>query len=289
MITYGHEEFIREAIEGVLMQQGDFDLELIISNDCSPDTTDEVIQDILNHHTQASKIVYIRHDKNIGMMPNFIFALQQCKEKYVALCEGDDYWTDPHKLQKQIDFLEANQEYVACFHNADVVENQKVINDYCYIPEDCKIDAKEIIMKGGGIFPTASLMYRNVVELPDFAVSTKAGDTALAFTLLKAGDFYYMNQKMCNYRKHSGGSYTSIQQDKSKKLLDIKSNLALLNNFRKYHKPVFNEFFDEAIQRQLLRISNTLGFFSVVKPSVLQLVTWKDIASFIRMKIKKKI
>jgi len=288
MITYGHEEFIREAIEGVLMQQGDFDLELIISNDCSPDKTDEVIQDILNHH-HASKIIYIRHDTNIGMMPNFIFALEQCKGKYIALCEGDDYWTDPCKLQKQIDFLEANQEYVACFHNADVVENGTKMNDYCYIQEDCKIDAKEIIMKGGGIFPTASLVYKNVVELPDFVVSTKAGDTALAFTLLKAGDFYYMNQKMCNYRKHSGGSYTSIQQDKSKKLLDIKSNLVLLNNFRKYHKPVFKEFFKEAIQKQLTRISNIFGFFSVTQPSVMQLVSLNDITSFILMKIKTKI
>lgn len=289
MITYGHEEFIREAIEGVLMQQVNFDLELIISNDCSPDKTDEVIQEILKHHPLAAKIVYIRHDTNIGMMPNFIFALQQCKGKYTALCEGDDYWTNPHKLQKQIDFLEANQEYVACFHNADVIENGSIINDYCYIHEDRKIDAKEIIINGGGIFPTASLVYKNVVELPDFAVSTKAGDTALAFTLLKAGDFYYMNQKMCNYRKHTGGSYTSIQQDRSKKLLDIKSNLALLNNFRKYHKPVFNEFFKEAIQKQLLRISNTVGFFSVINPSVMRLVSGKDIASFIRMKIKTKV
>ena len=112
MITYGHEKFIEEAINGVLMQECDFVVELIIANDCSPDKTDAVIQNILCNHPRASWIKYIKHDKNLGMMPNFIFAMQECKGKYIALCEGDDYWTDPSKLQKQVDFLEANSDYV---------------------------------------------------------------------------------------------------------------------------------------------------------------------------------
>ena len=101
MITYGHEKFIREAIEGVLMQECDFEVELILANDCSPDQTDSVIQDIIKNHPKGCWIKYIRQENNIGMMPNFIFALKQCKGKYIALCEGDDYWTDPLKLQKQ--------------------------------------------------------------------------------------------------------------------------------------------------------------------------------------------
>ena len=77
MITYGHENYIRQAIEGVLMQECDFDIELILANDCSPDQTHEVIQDILNTHPKANIINYFKHDKNIGMMPNFLFALQK--------------------------------------------------------------------------------------------------------------------------------------------------------------------------------------------------------------------
>jgi glycosyltransferase involved in cell wall biosynthesis len=111
MITYGHEKFIREAIEGVLMQECDFQVELVIANDCSPDTTDVVVNDILKNHPRASWISYIKHKKNIGMMPNFVFAMKQCKGEYIALCEGDDYWTDPLKLQKQVGFLEENPEY----------------------------------------------------------------------------------------------------------------------------------------------------------------------------------
>ena len=104
MITYGHENFIEQAIKGVLIQECNFDFELIIANDCSPDNTDIIIKDIIANDPRAGKIKYVRHNNNIGMMPNFIYALQSAKGKYIALCEGDDYWTLPSKLQKQVDF-----------------------------------------------------------------------------------------------------------------------------------------------------------------------------------------
>jgi glycosyltransferase involved in cell wall biosynthesis len=111
MITYAHEDFIEQAINGVLMQECKFDIELIIVNDCSPDNTDAVVEDIIKKHPKASWIRYIKHEKNIGMIPNFIFSLNESQGKYIALCEGDDYWTDPLKLQKQVDFLEMNPKF----------------------------------------------------------------------------------------------------------------------------------------------------------------------------------
>ncbi|MDO9260985.1 MAG: glycosyltransferase, partial [Flavobacteriaceae bacterium] len=104
MITYNHENYIQQAIEGVLMQTCNFEVELIIANDCATDKTDEVIQEIIKNHPNSSWIKYTNHSQNKGMMPNFIWAMQQCKGKYIALCEGDDYWTDPLKLQKQVEF-----------------------------------------------------------------------------------------------------------------------------------------------------------------------------------------
>lgn len=111
MITYGHEKYIEEAINGVFIQQTDFPVELIIANDCSPDSTDEVVENLLSQAPENVNIKYTRHESNLGMMPNFIWALQQAKGKYIALCEGDDYWTDPLKLQKQVDFLEENEDF----------------------------------------------------------------------------------------------------------------------------------------------------------------------------------
>ncbi len=121
MITYGHENYIRQAIEGVLMQECNFEVELILCNDCSPDKTNDIIQDILKSNAKSDRIKYFNHKKNIGMMPNFIFSLQKCSGKYIALCDGDDYWTDPFKLQKQVDFLENNPDFVLCGTYNDIL------------------------------------------------------------------------------------------------------------------------------------------------------------------------
>lgn len=131
MITYGHEKFIEQAIHGVLSQECDFDFELIVANDCSPDNTHIIIQDLIAKHPKASKIKYVRHDNNIGMMPNFLFALKSAKGKYIALCEGDDYWNLSSKVQKQVDFLEANSEFGLCHtNNSRFTQNtQKSIDD----------------------------------------------------------------------------------------------------------------------------------------------------------------
>lgn len=106
MITYMHEAYIEQAIEGVLMQKTNFEFELVIADDCSPDNTSVIISEIINTHLKGYRIKYFHHEKNLGMKANSIFALEQCKGKYIAVCEGDDYWTDPLKLQKQVDVLE---------------------------------------------------------------------------------------------------------------------------------------------------------------------------------------
>ena len=95
MITYGHEKFIEKAINGVLMQECNFEIELILANDCSPDSTNEKVKHCIDSHPRGHWIKNTMHPKNLGMMPNFIWALQECNGKYIALCEGDDYWTDP--------------------------------------------------------------------------------------------------------------------------------------------------------------------------------------------------
>ncbi len=108
MITYSHEFFIAEAIHGVLIQECDFDVELIIADDCSQDNTNKII-DSFKLHPNFGWIKYTRHDLNKGANNNFIWALGQSKGKYIAVCEGDDYWTDPLKLQKQVDVFETNE------------------------------------------------------------------------------------------------------------------------------------------------------------------------------------
>jgi len=122
MITYGHEKFIKEAIDGVLMQECDFQYELIIANDCSPDDTDRIVLNIISKTEKANRIKYVRHTVNKGMNENFLWALHQVRGKYVALCEGDDYWTDPFKLQKQVNYLEKYNDVGLCYTDFNALD-----------------------------------------------------------------------------------------------------------------------------------------------------------------------
>lgn len=111
MITYKHETYLANAIDGILSQKIDFPIELIIADDCSPDLSHEIVNKFIKNHENGVWIKYHKHAKNIGMSQNFIWALNQAEGDYIALCEGDDVWTDPHKLEKQIAFLEKNEKY----------------------------------------------------------------------------------------------------------------------------------------------------------------------------------
>jgi len=108
MITYNHESYVRSAIEGVLMQKCNFDFELVIGEDCSTDNTRQICEAYIE---KSNVIRLLPSSSNLGVSYNFIRTLRCCSGRYIAFCEGDDYWTDPFKLQKQVDFLEANAEY----------------------------------------------------------------------------------------------------------------------------------------------------------------------------------
>ena len=201
MITYGHENFIRQAIEGVLVQNCDFEVELIVANDCSPDNTDYIINDIIQNHPQGKWITYHKHPKNLGMMPNFIFALQQAQGEYIALCEGDDYWTDPFKLQKQVDFLEANPDYVLCFHKVKILKtNGELVDDFITkVPEN--YETQETLARLGNYIHTPSVVFRNILrKFPEEFEMSPIGDYFLYMMLAEHGKFKYMDEEMAVYR-----------------------------------------------------------------------------------------
>jgi glycosyltransferase involved in cell wall biosynthesis len=212
MITYGQEKFIAEAINGVLMQECDFEVEFIIANDCSPDKTDEIIQKIIDNHPKSSWIKYIKHDENIGMMPNFIFAMQQCKGEYIALCEGDDYWTDPLKLQIQVDFLNKNPQYVIHSSCAEIVSDDESNGTVFGIKNgDIFFSLVDFYTQNNLI--TGSAIFKNIeLDWPVFSKDIVFGDWFLYVMLLKETGL-----KVCItddvfsvYRIHNGGVMGSL-------------------------------------------------------------------------------
>ena len=209
-ITYGHEKYITETLDGVLMQQYEGPIEFIIANDNSPDATDEVVKKYFLENPAPSnfEIKYTKHETNKGMMPNFIWALEQATGKYIALCEGDDYWTDPQKLQRQVDFLEKNTDY------SMVAENSKVLDERhntSYVFSDklnsCDVSTEEIII--GRKFHTASVLFRNEnVKLPANYGEYPFGDTLLFALLAKTGKIKYEPNISLVYRRNDGGAST---------------------------------------------------------------------------------
>ena len=210
MITYGHEEFISEAISGVLMQESEFEIELIIANDCSPDATDEIVQAVLKDDSNKVSIKYIKHDNNIGILDNFIYALQQSKGKYIAICDGDDYWTDSLKLQKQVQFLETNLDYNLVGHYSKSTNNK----DLGKFAKDT-FEFKDIYQKNIRI-PTASLVFRNNLSYPRWMNNVYGGDRAIIFLNAQKGKLKVLPFFGSFYRLHKGGVEHNLKKDKFK-------------------------------------------------------------------------
>ena len=206
-ITYGHENFIEQTLDGVFMQDYKGEIEFIISNDHSPDATDRVIKDYLavKEIPINFTIKYTQHEVNKGMMTNFIWALEQASGKYIALCEGDDYWTDPLKLQKQVEFLETNQEYVLTFHPVQILNTDGVlVEDFITkVPEN--YEYQETLASGNNYIHTPSVLFRNIITSfpPEFMLSP-IGDYFLFMILTNHGKIKIMNDTMAVYRQGVG-------------------------------------------------------------------------------------
>ena len=203
MITYNHEKVISQAIEGVLMQKTSFPVELIIGEDGSKDNTKSICLDYQKKHDNLIKLRL--QENNIGAIQNFIGCLNACKGKYIAFCEGDDYWTDPLKLQKQVDYLEAHPEISLCFHNAMIKYEGIKGKDHLFCDEDIKkVTTIEDVIKKWYI-PSASMVFRNslITPLPDWFNNIYNGDYALQLLLAAKGKVGYINDVMCVYRKNA--------------------------------------------------------------------------------------
>lgn len=249
MTTYGHEKYIKQAIESILIQKCDFDFELIISDDHSPDETQKVVLDIINNHPNSRNIKYIRQLKNIGYGANFLFVLELAIGKYIALCEGDDYWTDESKLQKQIDYMESNPNLIFSFHNA----KRFMEKDNKFIPyvglgvfKDKQVaQTKRLFMRGGGTYPTPSAIFKTkmIRDLPNFFYSFEIRDTSLLLLAISKGDVGYLSDCMCVYRTSESNWSSTLNNDFNYKFKNHEQNLNAYHDFDsetnfKFHKHV---------------------------------------------------
>lgn len=220
MITYKHESYIKQAVEGVLMQETSFEFHLIIADDCSPDTTSQIVQDIIDNHPKGYRIKYFRQERNIGMQPNGAFALQQCKGKYVAVCEGDDYWTDPLKLQKQVDILESNTNIGLVY--TGVTHFNQNLGKFIEIPPRYVKDREEVIpsmLKSKYIeFPTTvfrKTVLDQVIDIIKIELENAViGDTRILLETAFNSEIYFLNEVTTVYRIVDGSASHPKEVDK---------------------------------------------------------------------------
>ena len=225
MCAYNHEKYIARAIEGVINQRTNFSYRLILGEDCSTDATRSIIESYLSKYPEKMKVFF--HEKNIGAFENSKILFKACTSKYVALCDGDDYWCDENKLQKQVDFLEANLDYAICFHRVYLLEGQKKLewSDLNRSDKEETYTIRDLAKQN--IIHTPSVIFRNGLfgELPTWFSESPVGDYVLHMLNAKHGLIKYFPEPMAVYRINSGGMWSGqarpVMTKKMIKLLSL--------------------------------------------------------------------
>jgi glycosyltransferase involved in cell wall biosynthesis len=217
MIAYDVERFVAQALDSALMQEVDFDYEIVIGEDCSTDGTREILKEYASRH--PDRIRLILRERNLGMNPNFKETLLACRGELIALLDADDYWTSPRKLQRQVDFLEAHPECSICFHNTLVVyEDQDVAPHPFHLPEPVhhishylpKPISTIADLAGGNFMQTCSVIFRAGLygELPEWYLDMPTFDWPLHLLNAEHGDIGYLDEIMGVYRVHRAGFWS---------------------------------------------------------------------------------
>lgn len=209
LITYNHENFVQQAIRSVLNQEVSFDYEIVIGEDCSTDRTREIVLEFQKRY--PGKIRLLERESNVGMQENFRTTLEACTGEYVALLDGDDYWTSTCKLQRQVDFLDSNKQCAMCFHSVVSMpypegEPTLIFPERKYRDKRCTTE--DLLVEN--FIPTCSVMFRRGLfgNLPDWVSTLGFSDWPLHVLNAEAGAIGYLSEIMGVYRIHSGGAWS---------------------------------------------------------------------------------
>lgn len=232
MVTYNHEKYISEAIESVLMQEADFDFELIISDDFSKDNTRGILLNYQNKYPE--KIRLILNNENIGAQINFANLIQSCDGEYIAILDGDDYWIDKKKLQHQVDYLDKNMDCVICWTKAKIKSEDNEFAPYISHNSDYymrKHSIEELIYCN--YFITATVVFRNNLfgVIPKWFYELPMGDYPLNLLNAYHGKIGYVDGVTAVYRVHKNGIWSTYR--KKLEVRNIKKYIEMYLNINK--------------------------------------------------------
>ncbi len=276
--TYNHDKYIAECLDSILAQDTIFPYEIIIGEDESTDTTRAICKKYAAEHPDIIRLfqrsekdkIYIR-GKKTGRF-NWISNVKASRGKYIAVCEGDDFWTDTKKLQKQFDFMEVNPDYSICFHNAVVKDERDILVKKKFFKNSKTYKDTYTIEDtfGEWFIPTASLFFVNHpdFEFPEWYSKVTSGDLSLICLMAQFGKIKYLDENMCCYRKNPGGiSYAKFK--KSDWIVWwIRDHIYLLECLDQHFEGKYKELINEHVERLMGLYAATVGVkkpFSIFK------------------------
>lgn len=259
--TFNHGKFIGQMLDGVLNQQTDFDYNIIIGDDASTDDNALIIDKYAQNY--PNRINAFLHPKNLGPIEprelggknNVGFLFSQSQSEYIALCEGDDYWTDPLKLQKQVDFLDQNPAYVLCHHQMEVIyEDNSPSHPFNPDNQEDTSIINDLLADKAWFLGTASTVFRNVFTngMPDWWWKTASGDLGIFIEVARYGKIKYLPETMGAYRKHRGGM-TNIHTPQNRFFLQ--NRMEMFQNLDEYLSFQYSEIIKETVLKYKSELS----------------------------------
>ena len=249
--THNQERFIREALDSVLCQKTTFPFEIIISDDASSDGTVAILQEY--HKQYPDKIRLLLSETNLGGPENLKRVIEASIAKYVTCLDGDDFYTDEYKLQKQVDFMEAHPEFAACFHNTWYADSEGHLKGLFNRPDFHAVhDAREFIRERWFVPIHSAVLRREFIEFPDWYDTVMNDDYVVHLSVAKHAPYYFIPDVMVAYRRHSEN--TSIAY-RDLILTDTKL-CAVLENMKPLYPAEYENDFDARIAEYKAEIAD---------------------------------
>lgn len=251
--AYNHEKYIRKTLESFMMQKVNFKMEVVIHDDASSDNTQAIIKHYEEEYPEIIRPIY-QDINQVSLERGRVSRLTYgaAKGKYIALCEGDDYWTDPLKLQKQVDFLEANPEYTLCFHNALILWDDKSQPPRYFTTKDQKETSTIEDVIDRWFIPSASMMFRRkcITPFPEWFKGIYNGDWALHMICANNGNIGYIDEVMSVYRKTN--TNLSATMNSSNVLKNVIHTLQVFNENTEFK-------YDESIKLRIRKLEKIIA------------------------------
>lgn len=241
-LTYNHENFISQTIESFLSQKTSFPVEILIHDDASTDNTQKIVMQFAVKYPDLIRTIFQTENKYSKGERSFFghYILPSVRGKYIALCEGDDYWIDPFKIEKQVIFLENNPDCSICFHPAQHINEKdnlkNFINRPFFKPRKFKYNIRVAILGGGGFMTTNSMVFstKYLRNLPEYYYKAPVEDLPLMLVLASQGSIGYLEEVMSVYRMRTEGSWSSLMV--SSKEMRRNHHRAILRMFREFNE-----------------------------------------------------